>query len=206
MTRRLTRLGLVCLTVAALSAVAASAAAAKTVTKTAAFNQCVSTAVPTVARGAIAATINVPVPKNGKKVQDGTVTAFTTVGTRITHTADNNLTLNLVSPAGKAIALATHRGSSGDGFGTGEASCAGSQLLFGDTFGTPIATPGNTANNPIVGAFKPEQPLSTFVGGPARGAWTLLVSDDATVHQPGSINAFSLSFTYTFKKPLKKKK
>ena len=206
MTRRRTRLGVVCLTVAALSAVAASAAAAKTVTKTATFNQCVSTAVPTVARGAIAATINVPVPKNGKKVQTGTVTAVGPVGTRVAHGFAGDLTMMLVSPAGTPVTLVSERDQEADGYGTGSQSCSGSPVLFGDTFPTPISSIDSqtTSDTPISGSFTPEHPLSGFLGGPARGFWTLVVTD-CCMGDSGSVGALSLNLTYTYKVPAKKK-
>jgi proprotein convertase P-domain-containing protein len=194
--------------------VGASPAAAKTKTKT--FNQCVSTgvAIPdqpssdTDPRPSASFSIPVGVPKFKGKPQDGVVTAFNSAGVRITHTDDGDLILFLVSPGGKVITLADERddNTSGDGYGTGAASCAGSLVQFGDAFGTPIATPGNTTSgSPIVGSFRPEQPVSSFIGGPARGPWTLIVQDLANI-DTGSINALSLNFTYKYKVKPKKKK
>jgi subtilisin-like proprotein convertase family protein len=207
---------LACAGVASLGLMAgASPAAAKTVTKTATFNQCVNFAVPiidqdssTSATTADAAAIPVSVPKFKGKPQDGLVTALTSLGTRITHTDDGDLELLLVSPGGKAVSLSQFNdgNSSGDGWGTGAASCAGSLVLFGDAFPTSILTPGNTVSqSPITGSFKPEQPLSTVVGGPARGNWTFVVVDDASGDE-GAINAVSLNLTYQYKALLKKKK
>ena len=65
---------------------------------------------------------------------------------------------------------------------------------------------GNTGlNAPITGAFSPEQPLSAFVGGPARGFWTLIVQD-VQAQDVGQINALSLSFTYRYKAKKKKRR
>jgi hypothetical protein len=162
----------------------------------------------------------VSVPKFKGRSQNGTITAFNSAGVRISHTDDGDLALFLVSPGGRAVALATYRDQStnvdpdpphdprpsGDGFGSGAASCSGSRVDFGDRFPTSITTPGNTAlDAPITGSFSPEQPLSTFVGGPARGFWTLLVQD-VQFQDVGQINALSLSFTYTYKANKKKKK
>jgi hypothetical protein len=70
---------------------------------------------------------------------------------------------------------------------------------FGDGFSESITTPGNTGDNaPIVGSFRPEQALSTFVGGPARGYWTLIVQDVAG-GDIGQIDALSLNLTYRYK-------
>jgi proprotein convertase P-domain-containing protein len=203
---------LACASVASLGLLAgASPAAGKTVTKTATFSQCFSTAVAipeysdTGNSASAAFAVALTVPNFKGKPQDGVVTAVNGAGVRITHTFDEDLVLNLVSPGGKAIALANRRGSSGDGYGSGTTSCSGSLVGFSGTFTTPIATPGNTASNPIVGNFRPEQPLSTFVGGPARGFWTLVVTD-TDAGDVGALHAFSLNMTYTYKALKKKKK
>jgi hypothetical protein len=217
MTKKRFRMALLaCAGVASLGLlVGASPAAAKTKTKT--FNQCVSTSTPipdqpssdTDPRPSAFFSIPVSVPKFKGKPQDGVVTAFNSAGVRISHTDNGDLILFLVSPGGRVITLADERddNTSGDGYGTGAASCAGSLVLFGDAFPTPIATPGNTtAGSPISGSFKAEQPLANFVGGPARGPWTLIVQDLANI-DTGSINALSLNFTYRYKvKPKKHKK
>jgi hypothetical protein len=188
-------------------------------TKTSTFNQCVSAAVTipdgpppntAVPNPAVSFAVPVTVPKFKGKPQDGLVTAFNTAGVRISHTDDGDLAMFLVSPGGKAIALASFRDqsadNSGDGYGMGIPSCSGSSVLFGDLFGTPIVAPGNTGiATPITGSFKPEQPLSTFVGGPARGFWTLVVQDVASL-DTGQINGLSLNFTYRYKVKPKKKK
>jgi len=196
-------------------------AAAKT--KVATFNQCVSAAVnipdgPPPPFNAVnpAASFAVPVrvPKFKRRPQNGVVTAFHSVSVRISHSDDGDLALFLVSPGGRAVALATFRDQStssntdsegrplpsGDGYGSGAQSCSGSLVQFGDAFPTSIASPGNTGHEaPITGSFTPEQPLSTFVGGPARGFWTLIVQD-VQAQDVGQINALSLNFTYRYKK------
>jgi hypothetical protein len=196
-------------------------------TKEAQFVQCVSAAVNipdgppppfTTVNPAASFAVPVRVPKFKGRRQDGVVTMFNSVGVRISHTDDSDLALFLVSPGGRGVALATYRDQStnvdsrgqpapsGDGFGAGAPSCAGSRADFGDRFGTSIATPGNTAlDAPITGAFSPEQPLSAFVGGPARGFWTLIVQD-VVFQDIGQINALSLSFTYNYKAKKKKRR
>jgi subtilisin-like proprotein convertase family protein len=152
----------------------------------------------------------VTVPRFKRKPQSGVITGFGSVGVRINHTDAGDLALFLVSPGGRGIALATYRddssNDSGDGYGTGAASCSGSLVEFGDGFSTPISMPGNTgSSDPITGSFRPEQALSTFVGGPARGYWTLIVQDVASP-DIGQINALSLNFTYRFKAKPKRKR
>jgi subtilisin-like proprotein convertase family protein len=217
--KRFTTLGLVGLGLIALSAAGASPAAAKTKTKS--YNLCTSAAVaipdrpPNTAAGNLqprpSASFAVPVivPKVNGKPQDGVVTSFTAAGVRITHTFDSDLSLYLVSPGGRAITLAANRDQSptgGNGYGAGAASCAGSLVNFGDLFPVSIATPGNTGNDqPITGSFRPEQSVGAFIGGPARGFWTLIAQDEVNV-DVGAINALALNFTYQYKVANKKKK
>jgi hypothetical protein len=195
-------------------------AGAKTKKKTATVNRCVSSAVnipdgpsegTTAPNPAAYFAVSVRVPKFKGKPQNGVITAFQSAGVRISHTDDGDLSLFLVSPGGRAVALATFRDQSsnkdsqgrpspsGDGYGTGSMSCSGSLVEFGDGFPTSITTPGNTGlDAPITGSFAPEQPLGTFVGGPAKGFWTLIVQD-VQGGDIGQINALSLSFTYRYK-------
>ncbi len=202
-----------------------SAAGAKK--RTATLNECVSTAVAipdgppdgsTVPNPAGYVAMPIRIPKYKGKPQDGVITAFQSVGVRISHTDDGDLSLFLVSPGGRAVALATYRDQSsnrdssgepspsGDGYGQGPMNCSGSLVHFGDGFSTSITTPGNKGlDAPITGSFTPEQPLSTFVGGPASGFWTLIVQD-VQAGDVGQINALSLNFTYSYKAKKKKKK
>ncbi|HEY6636124.1 MAG TPA: hypothetical protein VIZ61_00440 [Solirubrobacterales bacterium] len=228
-TRHWDRLMLVaCATCASLGLLAlpAGASAKK---KTAQFTQCVSTAVPIpdgppegsmATNPAASFAIFVDTPRFKGRPQNGTVTAFNSAGVRITHSDDGDLALFLASPGGRAVALSTFRDQStnvnpyppptrlpsGDGYGSGAPNCSGSRVDFGDRFSRSIATPGNTGvDAPITGSFSPEQPLSTFVGGPARGFWTLIVQDIQN-QDVGQIDALSLSFDYTYKAKKKRKK
>jgi hypothetical protein len=195
--------------------------------KKATLNQCVSAAVaipdgppPNSAATNPAASfaVHVKVPRFKGKQQNGRITAFNSAGVRISHTDDGDLSLFLVSPGGRAVSLSTfrdqstnldeegHPSPSGDGYGSGTPSCAGSLVQFGDTFPTPITTPGNLAPDaPITGSFAAEQPLRTFVGGPAGGFWTL-IAQDVQFQDVGQINALSLSFTYSYKAKGKKRR
>ena len=80
-------------------------------------------------------------------------------------------------------------------------------MQFGDAFSTSIATPGNTAlNAPITGSFRPEQSLTSFVGGTGQGGFWTLIVQDVQAQDVGQINAVSLSFTYSYKVKKKRKK
>jgi hypothetical protein len=210
--RRWFRLVLLAFLGAASMGVLALAPAAGAKVKKATFNRCVNAAVTipdgpatgTAPNPAASFALRVKVPKFRGRNQNGVITSFHAAGVRISHTDDGDLALFLVSPGGRAVALSTYRDDSadksGDGYGSGPLNCTGSIVQFGDQFPSSVAKPGNTGNGaPITGTFTPEQPLSTFVGGPARGFWTLIVQDI----QPtdiGQINALSLNFTYRYRK------
>jgi hypothetical protein len=226
-TRHWDRLMLVACAACASLGMLALPAAATAKTKTAQLTRCVSTAVGipdgplppfTSVNPAASFAVPVQVPRFKGRPQDGVLTRFNSVGVRISHTDVSDLALFLVSPGGRAVALATFRDESsnedddgnpspsGDGYGSGAPSCSGARVEFGDRYPTSIASPGNTGlDAPITGAFHPEQPLSAFVGGPVRGFWTLIVQD-IQPQDVGQINGFALSFNYSYKAKKKKRK
>ena len=188
---------------------AAAKAKKKTVNKTATFNQCVAVSSPIIdpddGVGPASAAIGVTVPNFKGGVQDGLVTSVASVGVRIDHTYAGDLQIVLISPGGKVVPLSLGRGSSADGFGTGAGNCGGTLALFGNT-GSPIADANPDGNDdPLVGPFTPEQPLAALAGGPARGAWVLLVTDKSSSDE-GTLEALSLNFTYSYKAQVKVKK
>ena len=194
---RYARLGLLGLVACGL--LIAGAAPASAATKT--FKGCASGPAPLLDRTSNSLSVRVPLPKDAKRPQIGSVEDLT-VGVRITHTGDSDLALTLISPSGVATPVAVSRGGGGDGFGSGAASCAGSLVRFNDFFAIPISNPGNTGNQPVTGDFRPEHDFTNHFGR-AFGLWTLLVSD-AAGGDTGTIDAFSLKMTYRYKK-LKKK-
>jgi subtilisin-like proprotein convertase family protein len=206
--KRSTRLALLaCAGVASLGLLAGASPAAaktkkKTVTKTATFSQCVNSASP-ISSDLTPATAVIPVsvPNFKGGLQDGVVTAITSAGVRITHTFDGDLVLGLVSPGGKVVTLSLRQGGSGDDYGSGAADCGGTLTQFSDSAATGISA--GTA--PFAGSFRPDVPLSGVVGAPARGSWLLFVSDQASGDE-GTLHAFSLNFTYSYKAQVKKKK
>ena len=217
MTRRFARLrnaGFVALAITASMAIglAPTAMAKKKkkkktveVTKTATVNQCVNVSSPIDDEPFSIGTATIPVslpPLRGQS-QPGSVTALTSVGVRLSHGFDGDLLLLLVSPNGTTVTLAAKRGGAGDDYGSGLASCSGTRTFFGDAFATPIST----GTPPFAGFFRPDQLLSSLVGGPANGIWKLLVIDTADGDE-GVLHAFSLNFTYTYKQlmTVKKKK
>src|SRR5687768_16610474 len=96
-----TRTGVALVAIWAMFAGASASASAKTVTKT--FSQCVTGgAIADYSATSIA--FNVPVPKNGRKLQAGRVTAVT-AAVRVSHTANSDLSTLLVNPLGRVISL-----------------------------------------------------------------------------------------------------
>lgn len=168
------------------------------------FHQCQTTDIPVIDFGTQGLGAFVTVPKNAARGQRGAVKQVS-AGVRVTHGTDQDLLLSLISPSGQAIALATARGAAGDGYGSGAAGCTGALAAFDDAATTPIATPGNVGDAPVVGSFRPEQPFSSFLGGPAAGTW-MLVMTDRLAGDTGSIRAFDLAVTYSYKKAKKKHK
>jgi len=117
-----------------------------------------------------------------------------TVSLYINHTFDGDLVLQLVSPDGVTNTLSSNNGFSGDNYGV---FCApeGQRTTFDDAAAIPI----NQGNPPFLGSYRPEQPLSVYIGKSgtnANGIWTLHVIDDA-LFDIGTINCWSLNITPT---------
>ncbi len=194
-----TRTGVALVALCAAFTAAAAPATAKTVTGS--FSQCVAGG-PIADHSATAAVFNVPVPKNGKKIQSGRVTGVS-AATRVTHTANSDLSLLLVNPAGRVINLASQ--AQGEGYGTGP-GCGGAPAVFTDAGAlTVIDAPNPPPNSPQTGTFKPAQPFASFNAGPARGVWSLIVVDGAN-DDVGTFDGATLNVSYTYNKPKKKKK
>ena len=98
----------------------------------------------------------------------GIITAVD-VSISVEHTCTKDLTATLTSPAGTSVVvfdLTSRPVCSSDMDGT----------LLSDDATTPISD-GTT---PFVGAHKPTEPLSAFMGENAAGPWTLTIVDDTT--------------------------
>ena len=109
---------------------------------------------------------------------------------RIDHTYDDDLTVQLIAPNGQAVTLSNRRGSSGDNYGSGPNSCAGTFTVFRDDVATAISA----GSPPFTGNFRPDQPLSSLFGQPSEGTWKLRVSDIAT-SDTGTIGCFQMTIT-----------
>ena len=109
---------------------------------------------------------------------------------RINHTFDADLDIFLVSPTGIVIPLSTDNGGSGDNYGSGAATCAGTPTIFADSAATLITA----GAPPFAGTFKPESPLNTVAGASMTGTWKLRIRDDFGA-DAGTIFCFQLGIT-----------
>jgi subtilisin-like proprotein convertase family protein len=108
-------------------------------------------------------------------IQDVTVTLD------ITHTYDADLNVWLIGPDLTEVKLVADRGGNLDNF---------TNTTFDDSATIAIGD----AAAPFTGTFRPEQPLSSFVGKNSAGKWTLKIQDDG----PGDIgvlNSWSVAIT-----------
>ncbi len=112
------------------------------------------------------------------------------VALRITHTWDSDLQIQLIGPDNTTITLAQGVGADGDNFGT-DCPAGANDTNFDDAAVIPIG--GGAA--PFVGNFKPQQPLSTFLGksgSAANGAWKVKAVD-SVAQDTGSIQCVTLT-------------
>jgi subtilisin-like proprotein convertase family protein len=116
------------------------------------------------------------------------------VSLHITHTSDDDLDISLVAPDGTTINLSSDNGGTASDYGT-DCVVDASRTVFDDS-GT-LSIIGQPA--PFVGSFRPEQPLSTFIGktgADVNGTWKLIVTDD-TGGAVGTLRCWSLFISPT---------
>jgi hypothetical protein len=128
------------------------------------------------------------------------------VSVRISHTYDPDLLIAIRPPGGTYVVLSNSRGgfvqATNDDYGSGAASCSGTQTTFDDSASTPIGA----AAAPFNGSFVPEQPLAGVNGSPTLGRWELYLYDTNAIGPgvaAGTLHCATLTVNYT---PLKKKK
>lgn len=115
-----------------------------------------------------------------------------TVGLYITHTYDEDLTIQLVSPDGVTNTLAAQRGGFGQNYGL---ACSPDSLRT--TFDDDAAMPISVGVPSFVGSYRPEEPLAVYAGKAGtnvNGTWLLHVVDD-TPSFAGVIQCWSLFFS-----------
>jgi autotransporter-associated beta strand protein len=90
----------------------------------------------------------------------------------LTHTYDQDLTnISLIGPDGTTVMLSAANGGSGQNYGSGTNDA--SRTTFDDAAATSITS--GTA--PFVGTFRPQSPLSAFIGSASNGNWRLHIAD-----------------------------
>jgi subtilisin-like proprotein convertase family protein len=103
----------------------------------------------------------------------------TSVG--LDHTFVGDLVGTLTSPDGTTVTLFDHTGGEGNNL------C---KTVFTDTATRPIQAAGGE-DAPFTGSWLPEEPLSTFLGGPGDGSWRFTAADTQP-EDTGSVRAFSV--------------
>ncbi len=102
----------------------------------------------------------------------------------VAHTFNGDLNIYLISPAGTRVKLVADRGGNSDNFTNTE---------FDDSAAVAIASV-TPAMAPFTGTFRPEEPLSAFIGEDSGGKWTLEISDDGP-GDTGNLLGWSLEVT-----------
>ncbi|HYG21447.1 MAG TPA: autotransporter-associated beta strand repeat-containing protein [Verrucomicrobiae bacterium] len=126
--------------------------------------------------------VNAAIPDSASITSSVAVAGITTpirrvrVSLYVTHTANEDLEIALMSPDGTIVNLSSDNGGTGDDYGS---DCIDdSRTLFDDAAATAITA----GAPPYVGTFRPEQQLSAFIGKEAvdaNGTWRLILRDDS---------------------------
>ena len=152
---------------------------------------------PGIAPAVVFPSADVPLPLPDLTTVESSVTvsgivlplAKVSVSVHLTHTYDSDLVLTLVGPDGTEVGLSSRNGADEANFGN---SCE-EPTIFDDEATTAILY----GEAPFAGAFRPDLPLSAFVGksGPAvNGTWTLRVSDVAEL-DVGTLHCWTLGLS-----------
>ena len=115
-----------------------------------------------------------------------------TVSLFATHTYDSDLVFQLIAPDGTRTTLSANNGGSGQNYGLG---CAPDDART--TFDDAATAPISTAFAPFVGTFRPDKPLSVFIGKAgtnANGVWKLRAIDQFPL-DTGVLHCWSLFLT-----------
>lgn len=130
--------------------------------------------------------VDIPITVSGITTPIANVTA----SAYITHPYDSDLAISLVAPDGTTLYLSTGNGGSSDNYG---ASCPAD--TGGTTFDDAASTAITAAAAPFAGAFRPQQPLSLFIGksgSAVNGVWKLHVAD-VMAPDSGAVQCWTLS-------------
>ncbi len=115
-----------------------------------------------------------------------------TVSLFATDTYDSGLVFELIAPGGARTTLSANNGGSGQNYGQG---CAPDDART--TFDDDAPAPISTAFAPFVGTFRPDNPLSVFIGRAGtnvNGVWKLRALDQYP-QNTGVLHCWSLFLT-----------
>lgn len=104
---------------------------------------------------------------------DNPVLESVEVSARIDHSTIGDLEISLLHPDQTEVALMLHRGGDNPNLGFGPCGQGEARTRFADSAALPILA----GAVPFQGSFRPEEPLATFQGKPANGAWVLRIAD-----------------------------
>jgi subtilisin-like proprotein convertase family protein len=125
------------------------------------------------------------IPANGVAISQTTIAAGSAgpepaphivdinVKVHITFGDDRNLILTLVSPSGTSILLSNRHGNPNPLLSQANYT----DTVFDDSAGQAISAGLGAAVPPFTGTFRPDEPLSTLIGEPLDGTWTLMVAN-----------------------------
>jgi hypothetical protein len=120
------------------------------------------------------------------------------VGVRAQHPFAKDLEFYLATPRG-VINLSHDVGGTGNNYGAGPASCAGTFTIFDSNTPTRIDTPGLQA--PFAGFFAPMESLGLLNGLGDKKAtnarWSLLAEDDDNTNPAGTLVCWFLQIRAT---------
>jgi hypothetical protein len=120
------------------------------------------------------------------------------VGVRAQHPFAKDLEFYLATPRG-VINLSHDVGGTGNNYGAGPASCAGTFTTFDSNTPTRIDTPGLQA--PFAGFFAPIESLGLLTGLGDKKAtnarWSLLAEDDDNTNPAGTLECWYLQIKTT---------
>jgi subtilisin-like proprotein convertase family protein len=116
---------------------------------------------------------------------------------RISHPQTSDLTLDLEHRGGLGFVrlVENWRGPTpvnDADFGAGAAGCAGAAFTVFDGAAPTFIT---EADNPFVGAFKPNDALAAYNGAPLRGPWSLVI-EDSNQGNAGTLHCWQMTVRY----------
>src|SRR3954449_12748019 len=120
------------------------------------------------------------------------------IGVRAQHPFAKDLEFYLASPRG-VINLSHDVGGTGNNYGAGPASCAGTFTTFDSNTPVRIDTPGLQA--PFAGFFAPMESLTLLNGlgdkKATNASWSLLAEDDDNTNPAGTLDCWFLQIKTT---------